>query len=257
MPATPLYERDGNLLLPTPLTRGPWNAGDQHAGPPSALLANAVEAAAGIHPGQAVSLRFDILGPVPLAPLTVRTEVLRPGRRVELVQASLRHEGETVMRATVWRMRAEATISADPLPSPPGPDEGHEGDFSFWPHEDGYVDALEWRFLDGGFSAPGPCTVWSRVHGPLIAGEDITPLERLLVMADAASGVSSVLDWAKWMFVNVDLGVHLERPPEGEWMAMAATTQLGDHGAALCTSRLYDLRGRVGVSAQSLLVGPR
>jgi acyl-CoA thioesterase len=91
----------------------------------------------------------------------------------------------------------------------------------------------------------------------LIAGEDITPLERLLVMADAASGVSAVLDWDRWMFINVDLGVHLERPPQGEWMAMAASTQMGDQGAALCTSRLYDERGRVGVSTQSLLVGPR
>ena len=73
-------------------------------------------------------------------------------------------------------------------------------------------------------------------------------------MADAASGISHVLDWRRWVFINVDLGIHLERPPEGEWMAMNAVTRLGPTGAGLCTSVLSDGRGRVGVSTQTLRV---
>ena len=34
-------------------------------------------------------------------------------------------------------------------------------------------------------------------------------------MADAASGISHVLDWQEWVFINVELGIHLERPPGG------------------------------------------
>jgi hypothetical protein len=253
----PLYKRDGTLLLPTDLTRGPWNPEHQHAGPPSALLANAAERAAGIHPGQSVRLSFDILGPIPVAPLTVEAEVLRPGRRVELIEARLLHDGSPVMRATVWRMRAEPTVSGEPDPPPPGPDGGHPGSFGFWRDERGYKEALDWSFVEGDFGDPGPATVWTRVRGPLIEGEEITPLERVLVMADAASGVSAVLDWDEWLFSNVDLGIHLERPPQGEWMAMAARTRLGDQGAALAESVLYDSRGRVGVSTQGLLVTAR
>ena len=92
---------------------------------------------------------------------------------------------------------------------------------------------------------------------PLVAGEETAPLERLLTMADAASGVSAALDWERWLFINVDLGINLERPPEGEWMAMEAQTRFGPHGAGLCTSVLSDRGGRVGVSTQSLLVAPR
>jgi hypothetical protein len=92
---------------------------------------------------------------------------------------------------------------------------------------------------------------------PLVAGEEPTPLERLLVMADAASGISAALDWASWMFVNVDLGIHLARPPRGEWMAMAARTDIGPTGMGLCTSSLSDSDGAVGVSTQTLLVAPR
>ena len=91
----------------------------------------------------------------------------------------------------------------------------------------------------------------------LVAGEAPTPLERLLAMADAASGISAELDWTRYLFINVDLGIHLERPPEGEWMSMDARTQVGPDGAGLCTSVLGDVRGRVGVSTQSLLVGER
>jgi len=87
-----------------------------------------------------------------------------------------------------------------------------------------------------------------------VRGEPATPLERLLVMADAASGISHVLEWQEWVFINVELGIHLERPPEGEWMAMDATTRLGPNGAGLCTSILSDERGRVGVSTQTLRV---
>ena len=85
-------------------------------------------------------------------------------------------------------------------------------------------------------------------------GEEASPLERMLVMADAASGISHVLDWREWLFINVELGIHLERLPEGEWMAMDATTRLGPSGAGLCTSVLSDERGRVGVSTQTLRV---
>ena len=120
-----------------------------------------------------------------------------------------------------------------------------------------YHAAFDWSWTHGSFEVPGPATVWTRLRVPLVGGETPTPLERLLTMADAASGVSAALDWERWIFINVDLGVHLERPPTGEWMAMDARTRFGDRGAGLCTSVLSDHDGRVGVSTQSLLVAAR
>jgi acyl-CoA thioesterase len=76
-------------------------------------------------------------------------------------------------------------------------------------------------------------------------------------MADAASGIGAALDWDRWLFVNVDLGIHLLRPPAGEWMAMDASTTIGPTGMGLCSSTLFDRDGAVGTSTQSLLVGPR
>jgi hypothetical protein len=253
-----LYGRtaDGRFAA-TELTRGPWSPEHQHAGPPAALLAREVETEG----RQVARVSYDILGPVPLAPLSVSSRILRPGRRVEQVEATLSDRDRPVMRITAWRMRIDEFAvggrqSAEIGP-PPGPETGEPGNFFFWTDDIAYRDALEWSFVEGQFDVPGPATVWARVRVPLVAGEEISPLQRLLVMADAASGVSAALDWSKWSFVNVDLGVHLSRPPAGEWMAMDARTVIGPTGMGLCTSRLFDSEGAVGVSTQSLLVSPR
>jgi Thioesterase-like superfamily len=260
---TALYEPDDELYRPTALTRGPWDPGLQHAGPPAALLARAVERASAIDDGQTVRLTFDILRPLPIAPQRVSTRVLRPGRRVEQIEAELAGEDGTVlMRVTAWRMRREAVpvpetaVIGGPPPAPP--ETGRPGTFDrIWTEQVAYHRALDWRFVEGEFEAPGPATAWTNLLVPLVAGEPATPLERLLVMADAASGISAMLDWRAYTFVNVELGIHLLRPPEGEWMAMDAVTHIGDQGAALCTSELSDARGRIGVSTQSLLVAAR
>jgi hypothetical protein len=255
-----LYEPDGDVFRPTDLTRGPWDPGFQHAGPPAALLARAVERTAGIAPGQPGRLGFDILRPVPLAPHRVSTRMLRPGRNVEEIEATLTDagSGDALMRLTAWRLRREelelpAGLS-EPDPPPPPPAQGRSSLPAFWTEPVAYHAALDWRFVDGDFDTPGPATAWTRLRVALVEGEQPSPLERLLVMADAASGISHVLDWTQWVFINVELGIHLERPPEGEWMAMEAETRLGPSGAGLCTSVLSDERGRVGVSTQTLRV---
>ncbi len=268
---TCLYEPDGDLFHPTGLTRGPWDPGFQHAGPPAALLARAVGHAAErsgdeasgrgrISPGQTGRLGYDILRPVPLAPHRIETRTLRPGRNVEQIEAVLTDAGTgaALMRLRAWRLRREELELPPGIgevdPPPPPPSTGVSSLPAFWTEPVAYHAALDWRFVDGTFNDPGPATAWTRLRVPLVAGETVSPLERMLVMADAASGISHVLDWTQWVFVNVDLGIHLEREPEGEWMAMDAVTRLGPAGAGLCTSVLSDERGRVGLSTQTLRV---
>ena len=88
----------------TERTSGPWNPEHQHAGPPSALLMREFEQL----PSELVIARItiEILGPVPIGELVVRTEVERPGRSVELLAGSLAAGGREVMRA-----RASDTVA--------------------------------------------------------------------------------------------------------------------------------------------------
>lgn len=255
-----LYERDGDGYVATEYTRGPWSRDHQHAGPPSALLAREGGRVSGLPEAHFARLTFDILRPIPIGRMSVSARVVRPGRSVEQVEGDLHADGELVMRMSGWRVRDEPFELPERLatePPPPGPDGLDEAHMPFFVDEIAYHRSLEWRVASGDLAGPGPCAVWTRMRVSLVAGEDPAPLEHLLVMGDAASGVSATLDWQRHTFLNVDFGVHLERPPEGGWLAMDAVTRPGTRGAGQCVSVLSDTTGRLGVSTQSLLIAAR
>lgn len=256
------YERDGELLLATELTRGPWDPGAQHAGPPAALLGRAIEGledAAEFHVGR---LSFDILRSVPIAPLRASARVLRPGRRVQLVEAELSDgEGEVLMRATAWRLRTAPTeVPAElaaPDPPPPGPAEGAETDFFPTGQELGYHSAMEVRFAAGGWLEPGPAQAWMRMRGELVEGEPVEPRDRVLIASDSGNGVSAPLDYERFVFINCDLNVNLRRLPDGDWVALDATTYADATGIGMSDSVLHDRHGMIGRATQALLISER
>jgi hypothetical protein len=258
--ADAFYVPDGDALVSTELTRGPWDPDAQHAGPPAALLGRAVERCEPRPDSQVGRITFEILGPVPLAPLRATARVVRPGRSVELLEASLSGPDGEVMRATAWRLRTGA-VELDPEPPadppPPGPAEGSQEPFFPVRDEPGYHTAMEISFVSGGFLEPGPAMVWMRQRVPLVAGEETSPLERVLVAADAGNGVSAALDWRRYLFINTDLSVHLKRLPEGEWVGLDAVTYPEPHGIGLADTVLWDERGRLGRGAQTLVVRSR
>ena len=281
-----LYQPTDHGYLATALTIGPWDPRFQHAGPPAALLARAAEQASGIVDGQTVRLTYDIFAPVPVGPVRIRTSVVRPGRRIELVEAVLHggddrpvlhggnegavlhgrrdgavlHGGDErpLMRLSAWRMRSDPDGPADaeegPHPAPAMPGDSRPEEAEFFTEDVAYHRALEWRFAAGSFNSPGAAAAWTRPSCELVEGEPMTPLQHLLVMTDAASGISATLDWTGATFANVDLTLGLQRPPRGEWLGMDATTLLGGTGAGQCFAVLYDEDGAIGRSSASLFV---
>ena len=121
----------------------------------------------------------------------------------------------------------------------------------------GYLDAVRWLWVEGSFEAPGPAAVWTRLAVDLVEGEDPDPIERLVSVADSASGISAVASPADLVFVNTDLTLHLTRAPVGEEIWMRAQTSLETVGIGRTTGELGDRRGSVGHSAQCLFVEPR
>jgi hypothetical protein len=255
------YERDAGRFRATELTRGPWDPGSQHAGPPSALIGREIEALEGAGDFQVGRLTFEILRPVPIGPVEVEARVVRPGRRVQLVEASLSDGEQELIRARGWRIRTgsldlppELTNHGEP---PPGPEQGSAAEFFRTGQDTGYHTAMEWRALSGGFLEPGPARFWMRQLVPLVAGEEPSPLQRTLVIADVGNGISAVLDPSEFLFINVDLTVHLERMPEGEWICVDAATRPSPNGIGSAESELADRRGRIGRGVQTLLFAER
>ena len=255
---TSFYESLGaDRFASTPATAGPWSAQAQHGGPPAALLGRALEDIDEGAPRMIGRVTLDLLGPVPVAPLTVTSSVLRPGRTVSLRQAELSDEsGRVLARAQGWAFPVLEGPASSDVRLEHGPGDGHHEDPPPSWHR-GYLDAVEWRWVEGAVTRPGPAVVWMRPLVPLLPGEELSPLQRLLSCVDSASGASAALDPAEWNFLNTELTVHVVRPPEGEWVCLRAETTLGGGSVGLAAAEVYDERGLVARSAQALLVTPR
>jgi hypothetical protein len=116
---------------------------------------------------------------------------------------------------------------------------------------------MDIRFLSGSYLEPGPATAWFRLRHPLVAGEEPSSLQRLAAAADFGNGISAILPWDDYVFINPDLTVYLEREPVGEWFLLESQTRLGREGIGMSESLIYDERGRVGRALQALLVTQR
>jgi acyl-Coa thioesterase superfamily protein/acyl-CoA thioesterase superfamily protein len=247
--------RGEGRYLATEHTSGPWDAGLQHAGPPAALLGRELERCEPREEMLISRLTFEILHALPVGEVEVSARVARPGRSVELLEASLSAGGREVVRAGAWRvLRAQGPGTTPAYEPPPVPAEEAPMPAQL---QSGYLRAIEWRPVRGWFLEPGPAAAWTRLRMPVVAGEEPSGLERLLAVADSGNGLSGVLDMREWWFINPEMTVHLEREPHGEWICLDAATSIQPGGAGLATSTLSDGTGPVGRGAQTLYVARR
>lgn len=243
----------------TELTRGPWDPGHQHAGPPIALVARQIErAAAPLGLTHVARLTANLFRPIPIARLRIEVQTGYAGRNAAHFSASLFAQDKELVRCTALVQRELATplpegLPGHPLPrAPRQPEDSPEGRFPFASAERvGYADLVEARVAAGALFR-GPCAIWFRLRHPLIEGEVPGPIERVAVAADSANGISAILDFSRYVFVNSDLTVNLLRKPEGEWICVEAQTLLGPASGGLAEACIYDERGLIGRSTQSL-----
>ncbi len=250
----------------TRATESPWDHRLQHGSPPTALLVHALERAYPRDDVRVARVSAEFLGPIPLDVARVRTAIARPGKRIEMLEATLEDErsGRAVVTVRVWRIavRAEpepelgrlAALATEPAALPESAVDGLFGrPAGAW----GYADAIEWRFVRGGPNEIGPATVWTRPRIPLVAGRPLSALERVLVVVDSANGISGVLPFSEWLFVPPTLSLALTRYAADEWVCLDATTTLGPDGIGLTTFRCSDRFGELGAGTQALLVERR
>jgi len=254
------YEPAGtDSFVATPATAGPWSADSQHGGPPSALAARALELHEPDEGQRLARVTVDILRPVPVGKITVRARTVRPGRRVALLEAVLEADGQEVLQVRGWRIAVPVGQGpSTPAGMPPPPIPGEQPPPTFpGGHTAGYLEAVDWRYVAGGFDTPGPAIVWARPRVPLVPGEEPSPMCRALLLADSGSGVSAALNPVQFLFINVDLTLILPRDPAGEWLLLDAVTTIAGRGTGLAETSVSDVRGRCGTAVQTLLVAPR
>jgi hypothetical protein len=254
-----LFERDGDRYIPTQLTRGPWDPRAMHGGAPSALFAHACETHDPGPAGFVARITVELLRPVPLVPLTLRTRTIRPGKKVQWLAAALLDGDEReVARATVLRLRTadvDTTGSVGiAVDAPPGLAEAGDPPPFFGTGDIGYWSANDVRIVRGNWMEPGPGIAWLRLRCPVVAGEELSPCTRVAAAADFGSGVGNPLRYTHASGINADVTISLHRHPVGEWICLESGAWVQPHGVGLAETRLHDERGPVGQALQTLLV---
>jgi Thioesterase-like superfamily len=254
-----IFRVDGKDVVTSPLAAGPWDPNMQHGSPPAALAVWAAENIPTSVPMRVARVTVDLMRPVPVAPLTIESEVLREGRKIQLCAVRLSAAGVVVVAATVLKIKVQAGelppedgISPVELPGP-AQSRVEPADFSSSP----FVTGMSLRAARGRFGAPGPGAIWYRVDRPIVEGSPVSQAMRAMAAADFCNGTSAVLDFRHWTFLNADLTVNFARQPVGDWILVDAESWIGPDGAGLAMARLADERGYFGRAIQTLVIEKR
>lgn len=245
----------------------PWGP-MQHGGPVAGLLTRAMDRLDSAPGTRLARVNVDLLGAVPIVDVRTRAEVVRAGRRIELVESVLEardgaHSWRRVARAQAWRLATQPTddVVNQPTADRTVPDEDVPAGHLSLPEKwtiGGFVAAMEWRGGVVSQVAGEPSTAWLRLRHPLVAGEETSGLVGAMTLSDVANGVGARLDPEAFTFLNTDLTVQFTAPPTGPWFAISAETVVGPDGVGLSQGVMHDSTGSpVARVAQTLLVERR
>src|SRR4051812_31358808 len=224
-----IFRVDGANVVSSPHAAGPWDPNMQHGGAPASLAVWAAERIATPVPMRIARVTIDLMRPVPVAELTLETEVLREGRKIQLCAVRLFASGKLTVAATVLRIKAQATELPPDIVEPPLdvplPDqsrvEAQNSPFGM---------GMTIRAARGRFGGPGPGAIWYRADRLMVAGSPISQAMRAVAASDFCNA-SSALDFRRWTFLNADLTVNMAREPVGEWILLDAQSWIGPDGA--------------------------
>lgn len=237
---------------PTIHAQGAWNVHEQHMAPATGILTKELEAFNPRPDMRIGRISLDIFGMISLDEFTIETHTIRPGKTIELLEATMRSQGKTCIVARAWRMiisdsTAVAGLEDATLPNPDTltPWEG----LSRWPG--GYIQSLTVRVAPG--RRPGKGMVWLNTDTAMVDGEPTSDLVHLMGLVDTANGtVCRQPNKFSWAFPNLDLQIHLYRLPSGPWLGLETVQQYGSDGIGLTSTVLHDIHGPFGRSEQIL-----
>jgi hypothetical protein len=252
----PYFRRlDDHRFLATDEVSGAWNVDDQHIAPALGLLAHAVERDVrrrrtdGLRIGR---LSYDILGAVPVDLVRIEVRLSRPGRTIELVEATLCHHDRSIVRLRAWLMQSgdNKRIAGTPLSGMPPPTALPAWDpTTVWPG--GFIASVDVRREQ---DEPGRARFWVRSRTVLLDDEPVSNLVRFASLLDIANGMTVRAVPREVAFPNLDLTAHFFTEPQGDWIGFDTSVSFGPTGLGLTSSVLHDERGPVGTLAQTLTV---
>jgi hypothetical protein len=247
-PGCAFYEAQGAHFVPTEINVSPWNGQGLNGVALAGLAAHVIGQVPCPVEMHTARLTIDILGLVPRVPLQPQIRVVREGRRVQLVEVDLVAQDRAWVRATALRARiAPSPLSDQPL-------------IQRWPDPASAQSKVPWVAMDrlaGGFFQIGPGAQWVCIQTEVVAGQALTPLERVAMVADFGSSTAPLVSPSEWTFANLDISAHLTRLPQGEWLLLETTSASSGNGVGVVDTRLSDVAGGFGHAHQTVFLDLR
>lgn len=248
---------DNHWFQPTSHTRGPWHEDHCHAGPPTALLARAVEQ---LNPDQKlVRITVNLVRPIPFNGFSIAAELTRQGRIVSTSAATLTDADDKVCAtATALQMTPQPQ---QVLPSHTAAFGKHTdaavGDFPIRKtlHDKPAFNGsgVTVKYPQGQDPEPGPTIAWMKTV-PLFEDEAPSAFQRICPLADCGNAFSRNAEPWDFNFMNPDLTILLHRDPVGEWLGTNTAGYWEESGIGMADAQLFDESGSVGRALQTLLI---
>ena len=245
MTGEPFFRRKGEDFVPNDICRGPWDRESLHGRVVAGLMAFDIERRRiepGFHPAR---LTVDLYRMPPFAPVQVRSDVVRDGRRIRIVDAEFTSGGVSIGRASCVLLRHGENPGGrvwSPVPwEAPAPESLPVMD---WTENEPMWDS---RVIDHGFGAVAQKNTWLRENRALVEGEPLTPFLRAAVAADFTNPFANSGDQGL-QFVNADITLYLHRLPAGEWLGFQTVAHHASEGVAVGECVMYDVSGPIGRS---------
>lgn len=242
---------DDELLLPEPFARNRWNPDGQLRGiAVSGALARRAQLRSDALGGAFRPVRWtvDLFRPAAMTASAVRTNVVRAGRRLRLVDAEFVQDGVVTARASLLSIVVGESSEGRAWPGPPDPAVGPPPGDARW-----YSETAGWTTTASEHRDDSRKATWL-APVEIVEGEPPTPFQQLAAAADLASMVTNWGDRGV-EYINADLVLHLSRLPDSlHGVGIAAAARDEAEGIAVGRATLFDTDGPIGRVAVSAVV---
>ncbi|MGL5252045.1 MAG: thioesterase family protein [Moraxella sp.] len=242
--------------------QGAWNEHEQHMAAATGVLAYELERFMPREDMRIGRISLDIFGLIHFGEFSITTQVIRGGRTIELLEATMTAGGKTCIVARAWRMQTSDTAAVSGLEDEPI---GHPESYLDWDGikhwGGGYIHSIYLKADPNNRQGGG--IVWLNNDLEMVANDPTNPqgltsdFVHLMGMVDTANGIVPRIyqpNDIEWLFPNLDLQIHLHRLPQGRWLGLETVQQIGQDGVGLTSSVLHDVHGVFGRSEQILTV---
>ncbi len=250
---------DGSFV-PAASSHAPWSTDMLHGRLIGGLAARAIEADLDLSPDgtdrRVARLTVDLFRPAGMTPLTVTTERVRQGRRIEVIDAFIASDGHVVARVTgvvlatsseppgtIWQ--PERSQWPDPASTELNPADADASDAD-QTDENGWL----FRWVDGSFASAEQTRVWTNDEVPLVDDEPLSPLVRAAVSGDIACPLANAGDDGIH-YINADYTMALARYPVGPWIGLEVAQQEAADGISIASCNMFDEAGLFATSGGS------